>query len=456
MGAIRPRSQPQGLPGFPVVGHLPAFLRDKLGFLSHAGSGYGPVVRLRLGRPTFLLTDPEDIRFVLVTRDTDFVKSARIASGRGKRDFGEGLLTSTGEAHRRLRQLLRPVFRRQVVDGVAELMTACTDRMLDDWRPGKEFDIRPCLLTLTQEIITRALFGSDFADIGEEYVQAINTRRRYLEESFASLVPFFAVWPFRINREYRLASRQLDELIYRAIAARRDTSAAANDLLTMLVRAGGPSGPGLTDREIRDEVRTLSIAGYETLAEALTWTLYLVSQHSKVEARLCQEWRAACGQRAPTAADLPRLAYARMVLAEAMRMYPPTWLFVRVASRDTCLPSGARIPRGGKLYLCQYVVHRLPCYYPRPEQFDPERFAEPVVEARPRFAYFPFGGGLRLCLGEALAWTEGVLVFTRILQRCRLVLVDGQSIVPEPGMTLRPRHGIRMTVHCRESSPEEI
>jgi cytochrome P450 len=286
-------------------------------------------------------------------------------------------------------------------------------------------------------------------------MQAINTRRRYLEESFASLVPFFAVWPFRINREYRLASRRLDDLIYRAIAARRGTSTLANDLLTLLVRADGPNGPGLTDRQIRDEVRTLSIAGYETLAEAMTWTLYLVSQHPEVEARLCREWRAACGQCAPAAADLHRFAYARMVLAEAMRLYPPTWLFVRVARRDTSLPSGARIPCGGKLYLCPYVVHRLSHYYPLPQWFDPDRFTEPAVEARPRFAYFPFGGGLRLCLGEAFAWTEGMLVLTRILQRCRLALVPGQSIVPEPGMTLRPRHGIRMTVQSRQRSPEE-
>jgi len=208
----------------------------------------------------------------------------------------------------------------------------------------------------------------------------------------------------------------------------------------------------MTDQQVRDEVVTLFVTGYETIGEALTWTSYLLAQHPAIEEKFLSEVDAVLGGRPPCAADLSHLTYAGMVLAESMRLYPPTWLFVRIAQAEDRLPSGATIPAGSKIYLCQYVMHRHPGYFQNPERFDPERFTETAKKARPQFAYFPFGGGARVCIGEHFAKMEATIVLASIAQRFRLRLVPGQTIVPEPKMTLRSKHGIMMRVHQRHQS----
>jgi cytochrome P450 len=205
----------------------------------------------------------------------------------------------------------------------------------------------------------------------------------------------------------------------------------------------------MSGRQIRDEVRTLALAGYETLAEALTWAWYLLARSPAAEAELVAEAAGIPGERALVVGDLPRLAHHRMVLAEAMRLYPPSWVFVRVARRSDVLPSGVRVPYATKIYLCPWVTHRDARYCPDPERFDPRRFTPEAVQARPKFTYFPFGGGRRLCIGEEFAWTEGVLLLAAIGRRVRLAIVPGQTIVPDPNVTLRPKHGLRMLLTRR-------
>lgn len=205
----------------------------------------------------------------------------------------------------------------------------------------------------------------------------------------------------------------------------------------------------MTDKQIRDEFLTLFSAGYETIGEALTWTWYLLSQHPEVEARFLDELREVLRGRVPGSDDVSKLPYTAMILAESMRLYPPTWIFIRMARQEAVLPSGFTIPAGSKLYLCQYVMHRNARYWPNPERFDPERFAEPEKKARPQFAYFPFGGGIRVCIGEAFAKMECILALASIAQRFALTLVPGQTVVPKPHMTLRPRNGIMMRIHMR-------
>jgi cytochrome P450 len=379
-----------------------------------------------------------------VVRPEDFAKSDRIIGRRGRRAFGASVFTSAGDEHRRRRQLLQGVFNRDRFRTFAGAVGGATQRMLSAWRPGEEIDLSPALLGLTQEIITRMLFGRQFPDVGDRFMQALAVRRRYLEESLPSLWPLFDYWPFRINAAYAWARREINAILAQALSARRNAAPADDDLLSLLMHARRTGIARLSDQEVADEVRAVAIAGYETLAEALTWALCLLVQHPAEEERLYQEIGEVCAERPPGLDDVPRLSFARCVLAEAMRLYPPTWLFVRVSRRPTVLPSGAALPRGAKVYLSQYVVHRQERYFSRPERFDPSRFQEPGTEARPRLAYFPFGGGSRQCLGEQFSWHEGVLILSAVVQRFKLALVPGQAIKPDPNMTLRPAKGIRM------------
>ena len=446
-------SAPLGPPGYPIVGHLPDFLRDKLGFLSRCAAQYGDVVKLKIGEPTFLLNNPEDIKHVLVINPDNYDKSPRLTSPGGRRLSGEGLLTSLGAAHLRQRRMMQPVFHRKSIESFAETITGGVQEMLAGWKSGANLNIADEMMALTQQIIIRTLFGARFDDRSMELAGAITTRKRYMERAFFSPFPEFL--PSRIGREYRKAMQRIDSTIDRAIHERRGGAVVPNDLLSLLIHAAYDDGTGMTDKQVRDEARTLLITGYETVGEAMAWTSYLVARHQEVEEKLFAEVDEILEGQAPRAEDVPKLRYTAMVLAESMRLYPPTWIFIRMARKDDLLPSGVTIPAGSKVYLCQYVTHRNPRYFPQPEHFDPERFSETSKRERPLFAYFPFGGGPRVCIGDSFARMEGVLVLASIAQQFRLTLAPGQTIVPEPRMTLRPRNGIMMRIQQRERSPEE-
>lgn len=386
--------RPSGPPAYPLLGHLADFLPDKLGFLQRCVNGYGDVVRLKIGTLTFLLNRPEDIKHVLETNHQNYDKTPRLTSKRGKELSGEGLLTSaSGAPHLRQRQLLQPTFHRAVIMSFADAMVSSTEQMLAGWRQGAELDVATEMMSLVQQIMGKILFGLDFLGEARELGEAIRLRRRYMQYMFGSLFPFPEHLPNRINRDYRQAIKRIDEAIYEMIRARRDPSVPHHDMLSMLIRAQYKDGTVMNDKQVRDEALTISITGYETLGEALAWTWYLLSEHPEIESKLWAELQEALGGRPPGVEDLPKLRYTEMVLAESMRLYPPTWIFIRIARQTDVLPSGATIPAGSKLFLCPYVMHRDQRYFPDPDRFDPQRFSDVAQKSRPKFAYFPFGGG---------------------------------------------------------------
>jgi cytochrome P450 len=302
---------------------------------------------------------------------------------------------------------------------------------------------------LTRHNIIKTIFGPEFDDRSGEMATAIMTRKKYVEHIYFSLIPFPEYVPPTLRREYHQAMKHIDDTITREILLRRDLTVPRHDMLSLLMHTKYEDGTGMTDRQISDEMRTLFSAGFETIGEALGWTWYLLSQHPDVEEKFIAELRDVLGGRVPCVDDLPKLRYTEMILAESMRLYPPTWIFIRMARQEETLPSGTTIPAGAKLYLCQYVMHRNARFWPNPERFDPERFNESAKQERPKFAYFPFGGGIRFCIGEAFAKMEGILILAAIAQRFALTLLPGQTIVPNPQMTLRPKYGINMEIHQR-------
>ncbi|MEO6202010.1 MAG: cytochrome P450 [Nitrospirales bacterium] len=449
MSNDNPRKESSGPRGYPILGHIPAFLWDRLRFLSGCAAEYGDVVKLKIGELTFLLNNPEDIKYVLVTHSDNFDKGPRLTSSRGKRLSGEGLLTSLGSTHLRQRKMMQPVFYRTSIKAFAETITHGVEKRLARWKSGTELDIGDEMLALAQHNIIKTVFGPDFEDVSGELARAITIRKKYVEHVHFSLLPFSEYLPPKLRREYQQARERIDATITREIDKRRAAPEPSHDMLSLLMHAKYDDGTGMTDKQIRDEFLTLFSAGYETIGEALTWTWYLLSQHPVVEGRFLDELREVLRGRVPDSDDVSKLPYTAMILAESMRLYPPTWIFIRMARQEAVLPSGFTIPKGSKLYLCQYVMHRNARYWPNPECFDPERFAEPAKKARPQFAYFPFGGGNRVCIGEAFAKMECILALASIAQRFALTLVPGQTVVPKPHMTLRPRNGIMMRIHTR-------
>lgn len=435
--------------GLPLVGHLAAFLPDKLGFLTRCAERYGEIVKLHLGGPTYLLTNPDDVQHVLAANHANYTKTERLTSRRGRWLSGDGLLTSTGAFHREQRLLMQPLFHHHTIGAFADQISASIERMLAHWNDSSRLDIASEMTTLAHEIIGRIVFGVNLTEEASDLGQAIIVRRRYMEYWFASLMPRPELIPNRINREYRRAMRTCDAAVYQMIRARRDGATTREDLLGLLVRATYKDGSVMTDRQVRDEAVMLSITGAETIGEALTWTWYLLAQHPEVERHLVAELRRELGNRAPGIDDVPQLRYTEMVLLESLRLYPPTWIYVRMAQRADILPSGFAIPAGAKIYLCLYVAHRNPRYFAEPDRFEPLRFADEARRSRPKYAYFPFGGGPRVCIGQGLAMLEGVLVLASIAQRFRLALVPDQRIVPVPGITLRPAQGMLMQLTRR-------
>lgn len=434
--------------GYPLVGNLPEFLYDKLGFLSRSAATYGDVIKLRIGEPTFLLNNPDDIKHVLVLNPDNYGKSPRMTSARGKKLSGAGLLTSVGPEHLRQRRMMQPVFYRKTVESFSKTITEGIGQTLAQWTDRMELDFGREMMGLVQRNIVKTVLGSDADREMPELLDAITIRRLYMEHVFFS--PFPEWMPSRIGWRYRHAMQCINAIVSRSIHARRAHPMDANDLLSLLLRAKYDDGTGMTDQQVRDEAVTLFISGYETVGEAITWTSYLLSRHPEVEAKFLEEVDGVLAGRPPSADDLPNLPYCAKVLAESIRLYPPTWIFIRMAVAEDKLPSGVVIPSGAKLYLSPYVMQRNPRYFPDPERFDPERFTEAAKKERPPLAYFPFGAGARVCIGEHFAKMEGTMILTAIAQRFRLSLLPGQTIMPEPKMTLRPKQGIRMRLHQRK------
>jgi cytochrome P450 len=315
------------------------------------------------------------------------------------------------------------------------------------WRDGAVVDLASEMLDAARRITVRMLF--DISDEQKLTVLsgAVEARREYMEFLFRAVIPFPEIVPCRTTFRYRRAAAILDEAIYDGIRRARSSGAQQSTLLSLM--ANEKYGSEMSDREIRDEALTLSLASYETTGVSLAWTWYLLDQYREKALLLEEEVEKVLGKRRPTSSDVPGLSYADMIWAESLRLYPPTWLFVRVATRADTLPSGIRIPAGAKIYLCQYTAHRNPHYFPSPDLFEPERFSSAEKKKRPAFAYFPFGGGPRTCIGLSLARMEAVLSIATLARRFRFTLIPNQHIVPEAGVTLRPKYGMRVRVSCR-------
>jgi cytochrome P450 len=411
---------------------------------------HGDVTQTRIGpQKLVLLNHPDDIRRVLVTEQRKFTKGR--ALDRTKLLLGTGLLTSEGEFHLRQRRLVQPGLHRERLMGYGKVMTDYTERMLARWENGEVLDVHDQMMHLTLAIAGRTLFDVDVERDAHEVGEALDLSLRLFQYSVLPLGFLLEYAPLPWIRQLHRARRQVDALITRMIAERRQEGGDRGDLLSMLLDAQDPEGDhaGMTDRQLRDEIVTLLMAGHETTANALTWTCYLLAQHPEVAARLEAEVGAVVGNRFPSAEDAPRLTYTRSVIAEGMRLYPPAWIMERMAQEDF-EAGGHRIPAGTIVYASQYLVHRDPRWWPAPARFAPERWSDEAAAAgRPKFSYFPFGGGTRICVGEHFAWLEATLVLAAIAQRWRLTYEEPLPPEPQALVTLRPKGGLRLRLERR-------
>jgi len=459
---------------------------DPIALFSHLAEKHGDIAHYRLGPEHIVfINHPDYIREILVVQHENFIKER--TQQRTKMLLGNGMITADGHTHRAQRRAAQPAFHRQRITAYADVMVEHTARMISTWRDGQTRDIAQDMMQLTMGIVAATLFGTELGPEVAELNDAVNTIMR--DYTFLVALPaaeLLLYFPFPQLRRFRRARSRLDKTVYRLIddhrsklshAAYDGSGASSPDLLTMLM-APRPDATGAihapSDDELRDEILTVILAGYETVANALTWTFYLLSQNPEIERRLQTEIDTALDGRNPTLDDVPRLRYTEMVLAESMRLYPPAWAMGRRALNDFSLGPW-RFPARTTVLMSQYILHRDPRYWHQPLAFLPERFSVeqqsvgagrapsganspatstayiPVIKSAgvPRFCYFPFGAGPRQCIGESFAWMEGILTLAAIAQRWRLRLVPGHPVEPQPLITLRPKYGMKMTLEER-------
>ena len=395
-----------------------------------------------------VVTAPEYIEEVLVKNHKCYHKDPGYASLR--RVLGNGLLTSEDGFHLRQRRLIQPAFHKEAIACHANDMVALTRDACSHWFDGETRDLNRDLMACTLAIIGKTMFGADVREEAVEVAHALDVFMRYQERyAVEAIGKVFDHLPLKSTRDAHAGLELLDKTIYRMIEAHRSNTAPHGDLLDMLLAAQDTEdGTRMTNTQVRDEAITLFLAGHETTAIALTWTLYLLSEHPSVEAQLHAEVDRVLEGRPAVMADLERLTYTRQVFAESMRLYPPAYGFGRQAIRDNTI-GGFRIRKGTIVVISPYVTHRDPHIWPDPERFDPNRWTPEAMEARHKFAYCPFGGGVRKCIGEPFAWMEGILVLATLAQEWKMRLTPGYTPVLDPKITLRVKGGMPMSVHRR-------
>jgi cytochrome P450 len=433
-----------------LLGNLAAVSRDWLGFYSRCAKEFGDVVQLRyLHVPICLVMHPRDIEYVLVTNPGNFTKSADYRAL--SRVLGNGLLTNEGKPWQRQRGLIQPAFRRESILSYAAVMTRATRGMLDGWRDGETRNVHADMMALTLEIVAQCLFGAEVADVAGRVGHAMEvvTDRFMIDAGHALLLPFDLpdfLAPSRSN-----AIRDLNQIINGIVRERRASQQSRGDLLDALLSARDAEDQPMSDTQLRDEVMTLFLAGHETTALSLSWTCYLIAQHPQVEAQLVEELQAVLGDGAPGPQDVPRLRYTEMVLKESMRLYPAVWGIGRRAIAE-CEIGGYRVAAGTNIFIFQALTQRDQRFFSDADAFDPERWREDPVRGGkiPRFAYFPFGGGPRVCVGAAFAMLEATLLLAMVQREFHFDLVPGHVVKPLASVTLRPKDGIRVTVRRRQ------
>ena len=422
-----------------------AFYRDPLRLFLDLAQQYGDVVGSRLGPWHFVLVaNPDLVETVLLRHPRDYIKE----HGHIQQLLGNGLLVSEGDFHMRQRRLMQPAFHRDRIAAYGSVMADYARRLSEHWQDGSSLDVYQGMMHLTQTVAAKTLFDADVeaeADaVGQAITTALHTNFLVQRLPFARL---FQKLSRRSQRQFEEAIALVNGTFYRLIAERRNDARDRGDLLSMLLKTQDAKG-GLTDEQIRDELATLFVAGHETTGGALTWTLYLLARHPEVEATLHGELDRVLQGRPPTVADVPRLPYTEMVVAESLRMYPPGWTLLRQTVHETQV-GGYTLPPDTYVFLSAWVIHHDARFFPDPWKFDPSRMTPEARKARPHFAYFPFGGGSRQCIGEQFAWMEMILVLANLAQRWRLHLAPGQTVRTNPGATLRPKGNVWMTVEAR-------
>jgi cytochrome P450 len=436
------------------VGFLAALRKDPLDSLMSWRHQYGDFVELHFGiGRTYFVFHPRDVRHVLHENHKNYWKG--VVLGKLKRIAGEGLVFSDGDLWRQQRRLIQPAFHRDRISAMAEMMTVSTTAMLDRWETGAHagpLNVAAEATRLTLEIVSRALFGTSLGDDEEEFSETVTAGMAYANH----LMNHFLAWPIwiptRANRAGRAAIRTMDRIVLGLIERRRrqEVSAEASpDLLGMLIEARDEETHAtMNDQQLRDEVITFLVAGHETTAVTLSWTWHLLAAHPEIEARLHAEVATVLAGRVPTVRDLEKLRYTRMVIEEALRLYPPAWGISRQSYQEDQLGE-RRIPKQAVVTLSAYVTHRHPEFWPDPERFDPDRFSPEKDAARPEYAYFPFGGGPRRCIGNQFAMMEAQFILAMASQRFRMSAVPGYAVKPDPILTLRPKPGVLMTLAPR-------
>ena len=426
------------------------YLRDPLGILGRFQAQYGDFYRLQVGElQQFTITHPDDIREVLVTQASKFVKDSSYRDPKAgiARYLGNGLLTSDGAFWKRQRRLVAPAFHPRRIETYAAAMVEHTTAMLAGWRDGARLDIAAAMSSLTLAIVAKVLFSTDVSAATVRITAAMEIIQKVLGETMfmPSWVPDPRQW------QALRARRDLDTVVYRIIDEWRAVGEDRGDLLSMLLLAEDEDGQRMTDQQLRDELITLILAGHETTANTLNWAWMLLAQHPEVEAKLHAELDAVLAGRPPQLEDLPQLVYTEMVIKEVMRLYPAAWSVSREAIAEVELRKGV-LPRGSVVYVLLYFTQRDPRWWSDPERFDPERFRSEHMAAIPRYAYLPFGGGPRVCIGNGFAMMEARLLLATIASRYRLALLPGHTVTPAPLITLNPKGGMPMIVRRRSTT----
>jgi cytochrome P450 len=439
---------PPGPKGRPLRGFLPEFRKDPLGLLTQVAHQWGDVVRLRLGPIDFLLlSDPDSIEQVLVTQNKLFLKGRGLEAA--EHVLGQGLLTSEGDFWRRQRRLAQPAFHRSRIVEYGQTMVDFAEQHAARWQSGDTYDIAREMMRVTLAIAAKTLFSFDVTTEADAVGDALSVTMEHFKDRTRRLIKIPQSWPLPGNIRARRAAEQLDSVIYKIIDERRASGEDTGDLLSMLMHAVDEDGSQMTPKQLRDEAMTLFLAGHETTANNMAWTWYLLAQNPAAEARLRAELDRVLGGRAPTPDDLPNLPYTQAVIDESLRLYPPAWILGRLAAAPVRIGE-YEFPAGTQVLMSQWVMHRHPKYFEDPLAFRPERWLDGLAKRLPAYAYFPFGGGPRICIGKPFALMEAGLLLAAIGRKWQFRLAAGQPVELEPVITLRPRHGIKVTAIARK------
>ncbi len=434
--------------GLPFLGHLPALGRNPLHFFRDCAQRYDGIVRFKVLRhDVYLLTEPSLIQEVLQTKAASFIKSADYRNLQAV--FGSGLLTSDGSAWREQRRLLQPAFHHAQLHRYAEIMFNCAQSAVQSWKIGEVRDVHQDMMRITMQIVAQTLFETEIPGQVDLISAAVSAVFRDLSAA-SMFIPALRRVPTRRNRRWNKATQQLDRIIYGLIEEGRACSSQAGGLTGMLIRVRGEDGSALSNQQIRDELMTMFLAGHETTAVALSWTLYLLAQHPAVDQKLYEEVQH-CSKQDGTvdALSYAALPYAKAVLQEAMRLYPPVWTIGREARTDVELNGTHLLPQGAQVWICQWIVHHDGRFFAAPEQFQPERWLSEDAAPAARFRYLPFGAGPRLCIGQSFAMWEAAIILANIVSRFRLQMEPGFQPEAIPWFTLRPKRGMRMVIEQR-------